>query len=183
MQFCTNSSRLPTINDYINLLNQEDLLRKKEEEAYFTFAFYNTQRSMHKTSAMKFSPPSIDFDYQLPNSKTKYPYPFPVNLGQKTHYEKVCTVVQHSDLQDEREPIYHAVEFEKSLYAEQIMSFLNPFLDSLVLERQQTNGKQTLFDHVINRFELYCKEHEEEKNHLKQLMGVERYYLKSFHSP
>lgn len=66
-------------------------------------------------------------------------------------------------------------EHEKSLYAEQIMSFLNPFLDALVTERHRNNASDTLFGHVVHRFESYCKEHEAEKNHLKELMGVERY--------
>lgn len=54
------------------------------------------------------------------------------------------------------------------------MSFLNPFLDSLVSEKQKASDQETLFKHVLHRFEKYCKEHEPEKEALKQLMGVNR---------
>jgi hypothetical protein len=84
-----HTSRLPSVQHYVNLLSQEESLRKKEEENYSSFALYTTQRPTYRSTTMRFSPPSIDFDLQLPNSKTKYPYPFPVNLAQKEHEDKV----------------------------------------------------------------------------------------------
>eukprot|EP01127_Copromyxa_protea_P014661 TRINITY_DN4130_c0_g1_i1.p1 TRINITY_DN4130_c0_g1~~TRINITY_DN4130_c0_g1_i1.p1 ORF type:complete len:291 (+),score=40.27 TRINITY_DN4130_c0_g1_i1:55-927(+) len=145
---------LPSVTHYVNLLTQEESVRKKEEEAYYTFSFYDTQRSMYRYTPMKFSPPSIDFGVQqLPNSKTKYPYPFPVNLTHRKHEDKD--------------------EHEKSLYADQITEFLNPFLDNLVVNKQFT-GKESLFQHVLKRFELYSLERPGETLNLKRLLGVDK---------
>lgn len=153
----------------MNLLAQEETLKDKEEENYTSFTYYHTQRPTYRSTTMRFSPPSIDFDLQLPNLKTKYPYPFPVSLGQKEHQDKVGQWNTKLNLQ---------YEHEKSLYADQIMDFLNPFLSSLV-NRQPIKGKESLFEQVLRRFEAFCKQRETEKDNLKRLLGVERYELTS----